>query len=272
MFSRFLSTVSALALAASALAVLPPTSQPLRICADPDDLPFSNRANQGFENRIAASLGSWSGQPIEYVWQRMGRGFVREFMNTGRCDLVIGIPARFPSLLTTKPYYRSTYVFVSRANAPFFPTSIDDPGLKNVQIAVEALDEEYAPPAEAFGRRGLTTQLVGIYAVGSHAFEPIEAVRSGRADLAAVWGPVAGYADVKAPGTLHIAALQPSSDERLPFTFEISMGVRKNNRELADRLNEFIDARGPQIHAVLTEFGVPQLPVGGDGESDGGVR
>src|SRR5947209_10824372 len=86
----------------------------LRVCADADNMPFSNSKQQGFENAIATIVAKSLGSQLTYVWQRMGRGFVREFLNSGTCDLLVGIPGNFRPVLTTTPYYRSTFYFVSR--------------------------------------------------------------------------------------------------------------------------------------------------------------
>src|SRR5437763_1694152 len=86
----------------------------LRVCADPDNMPFSNTREQGFENRIAEIVASELHAHLAYVWQRMGRGFVREYMDKSKCDLLVGIPTNYRPLLTTSPYYRSSYVFVYR--------------------------------------------------------------------------------------------------------------------------------------------------------------
>ena len=112
MFSSFPKFVSWLPLLACAL-ILPLLSatalaRDLRICADPDNLPFSNSKQQGFENRIAELVANELHAHVTYVWQRMGRGFVREFLNRSQCDLLVGVPANFRPVLTTTPYYRSS--------------------------------------------------------------------------------------------------------------------------------------------------------------------
>ena len=233
----------------------------LRVCADPDNLPFSDNHERGFENRLAEMIGSYLHDDIQFVWQRMGRGFIREFMDKGKCDLVIGIPTTFRPLLTTRPYYRSSFVFVSRKSATYQPVSLDDPRLKNFRIGVEALEEEYTPPAQALSRRGLQTQLVGIYAVGSHAFDVARAVSHRDVDFAIMWGPAAGFMAKRSPQTFTITPIQPESDGPLPFTFAIAMGVSKKNDELRLKLNQFIDANRVDIGRLLNVYGVPQLPL-----------
>src|SRR4030095_10661309 len=191
---------------------------------------------------------------VEFVWQRMGRGFVREYMDSGKCDVVMGIPTAFRSLLTTQPYYRSSYVFLTRRSAFFRPASLDDPRLNQFRIGVEALQEEYTPPAEALSRRGLQSQLVGIYSVGSHSMDLVRAVSRGEVDFAIMWGPIAGYAAIRTPKSFVLKPLQPESDGSLPFTFAISMGVRKGHVALQSKLNTFIDEYRADIAKLLDRY------------------
>src|SRR5690348_69655 len=141
MCSRFLKMVVAIAILSFGAGKL--SGKELRVCADPDNLPFSNRQEQGFENKIAKLIARDMHARVDYVWQRMGRGFVREYINKGQCELLIGIPAAFPQMLTSRAYYRSTYVFIVRRDAENKPASLDDPGLRAMKIGVQALDEQY---------------------------------------------------------------------------------------------------------------------------------
>ncbi|MBV9888747.1 MAG: quinoprotein dehydrogenase-associated putative ABC transporter substrate-binding protein [Acidobacteria bacterium] len=231
----------------------------LRVCADPNNLPFSNTREEGFENRIAHMAGLYLGEEVEFVWQRMGRGFVREYIDKGKCDVVIGVPTAYRPLLTTQPYYRSSFVFLIRKSAKFRPSSLDDPQLKNYRIAIEALEEEYTPPAQALARRGLQSQLVGIYSVGEHNFDVGKAVSVGRVDLGIMWGPTAGYFAKLSPNRFSVTPIEPQRDGTLPFAFSIAMGVAKTNQRLHERLNQFIEAKRVDIQKLLAAYGVPQL-------------
>jgi len=131
----FRSMVYAAAMLISGLAF----ARDLRVCADPDNLPFSNNKQQGFENRIAELVARNLHANLVYQWQRMGRGFVREYLNTSQCDVLIGIPANFKPVLTTTPYYRSSYVFVTRKDGKLKPASLDDPALHELKIGVQVL-------------------------------------------------------------------------------------------------------------------------------------
>ncbi len=261
--SRSLSLNLSLLLAGTTLA-LPCVAQEkeLRVCADPNNLPFSNMQQQGFENRIAELVAADLHAHLTYVWQRMGRGFVREFLNKDRCDLVVGIPADFKPLLTTTPYYRSTYVFVVRRDAAYKPASLEDPALRNVKIGVQALDEEYTPPAEALMQRGMRDSLVTYHTVGEDAEAIVRAVLDKDVAVAIVWGPLAGYYAHQNANILECTPVKPEMEPPgLPFTFEISMGVRKGNTALRDTLQQTLTRHSADIKNILANFAVPQLEI-----------
>ena len=231
----------------------------LRVCADPDNLPFSSNKQQGFENRIAELVAQDLHARLVYQWQRMGRGFVRDYLNTGECDALIGIPANFKPVLTTSPYYRSTYVFVNRRNGTLKPASLDDPALHQLKIGVQVLEEDYTPPATALARRHLQDQIVGFDTTGEDADSIIRAVADHKVDIAIVWGPLAGFFAKKYPG-LELTPVTPEVDPpALPFTFAIAMGVRKGNTTLRDELESVIEKRRAEINAILDRYEVPRL-------------
>jgi mxaJ protein len=232
----------------------------LRVCADPDNLPFSNSKQQGFENRIAELVASDLNAHLTYEWQRMGRGFVREFLNKSRCDLLVGIPAQFKPVLTTSPYYRSSYVFVTRRDHRLRPASLNDPSLHQMKIGVQVLEEDYTPAATALARRGMQSEIVGFESTGENADSIVRAVAQGKVDTAVVWGPLAGYFARQFGNSLQITPVTPEVDPPgLPFTFSISMGVRKGNSVLRDEVDGALQRRRPEIERILREYGVPQL-------------
>src|SRR4051812_11156438 len=247
---RFLSFVVLLLFGIEAMAQL-------RVCADPDNLPFSNRAQQGFENRIAQVIAADMHMKVEYRWQRMGRGFVRNILNKHQCDVLLGIPESFRPVLTTTPYYRSTYVFVTRTSNKVHLTSFDDPSLKRMKIGVQVLSEEYAPPAQALGRRGLVANIVGFETTGADAHSIIDAVAQNKVDAAVVWRPFAGYFGRRYGRRLQITPTPAFDPPSLPLAFSISMGVRKTDGALRDRLNAILARRKKQIDAILVSYGVP---------------
>lgn len=257
------------ALALSAREVMPRAPRPvLRVCADPNNLPFSNRAGAGFENRIARLVARELGDSLAYTWWPQRRAWVRNTLTARTCDVAIGVPAGFGQLLTTRPYYRSTYVFVSRADRDYRLTSLDDPRLRHLRIGLHFIGTDYdnPPPAHALGDRGIVRNVVGFSIYGNYA-EPnppaalIEAVARGDVDVAVAWGPLAGYFAKQSPVRLAVAPIEPSTDARTGsvFAFPIAMGVRKDDAALRDALQRVIDRDAPRIRAILAEFGVPVI-------------
>jgi mxaJ protein len=235
-------------------------SEPLTICADPQNPPFSTRQATGFENEIAKAIAAELHQPVHFHWQRMGRGFVREVVNKGACDAVIAVPVGMRGLRVTTPYYRSTYVFVTRrTDRPI--TSLDDPRLAHMKVGVQVLEDDYAPPARALARRSLTKNLVG-FEMDENAGDIISAVAKKKVDTAIVWGPLAGYYAERYPSELRLSPVTPEIDPpQLPFTFEIGVGVRKTEPELYERLDQAVRRAQPRIRQILKAYGVPTLPL-----------
>ena len=270
MFSPFLKlaavTIVLLLIAGSAAG----QTRELRVCADPDNMPFSNIQQRGFENRIAELVAADLGAHLTYVWQRMGRGFVREYLDKSQCDLVVGIPTNFRPLLTTRPYYRSTYVFVVPKREKLKSISFDSPELHGLKIAVQVLDENYTPPGTALARRGLQSEIVGFDTTGKSAESIIRAVAQRQVDMAVVWGPLAGYFAKRYDGELTLLPVEPEVDPPgLPFTFSISMGVRKGNNTLRNELEHVLAERQQQIQKVLSDYAVPELALSAQ---EGGSR
>ena len=258
MFSRFLRVVTCAA--SFWLLVVPGYARELSVCADPDNLPFSNSKQQGFENQIAQLVAADLKVPLRYEWQRMGRGFVREYINNSRCDLLIGIPTAYKPMLTTSPYYRSTYVFVTRRDRDLKLASLNDPALHRMKIGVQVLEEDYTPPATALARRGMQNEIVGFESTGGEAASIVRAVVDKRVDVAVVWGPLAGFFAKRFGNSLELTPVTPEVDPpALPFTFSISMGVRKGNTALRNQLEQVLSRKQREIRSILHQYGVPQL-------------
>lgn len=239
--------------------------QALRVCADPNNLPFSNARGEGFENAIARLVAQDLGRTLSYVWWPQRRGFVRHTLAAGTCDLIIGVPATFAMARPTRPYYRSTYVFVSRRDRHLHLRSLDDPALRQLRIGIQITGEDYAnpPAAQALASRQIIENVRGFPVYGNYATPfPLDGVMSAvsakAVDVAIVWGPLAGFVARHAGVPLDLVPVTPAIDQRvLRFTFDISMGVRRNDAELADRLNDVIERRAGDIRRILLSFGVP---------------
>jgi mxaJ protein len=233
----------------------------LRVCADPDDLPFSNRAEAGFENAIVAVVAKSLGARIEYVWWSQLRGFARKTLGANACDLWPGVAASVDSMMTSEPYYRSSYVFVTRGDRRLDIRSFDDPRLKTLTIGVQMIgnDATNTPPAHALARRGIATNVRGymVYDVNANASPIVAAVADGTLDVAIVWGPTAGYFAKRSSVPLALAPT-PASDATLPMTFAISMGMRKHDAPLRSEIDAALERERPAIDHILETFGVPR--------------
>ena len=267
-----------LSLALFALPVL--AQQPdsvLRVCADPDNMPFSNRSGEGFENRIATELAGDLGKKVEYTWFPQRMGFVRNTLkkkdDQGRfaCDVIIGVPAGYELTATTKPYMRSTYALV-HAPRPDFDTlqSADEllkltpAQLKSLRIGVFA----QSPGADWLLRNQMLDH-AAMYAQqsGDPDLTPAMIIErdlaAGKIDLGIVWGPIAGYL-VRQHAAPSWGAIPFAHDPQIRFDYPIAMGVRFGEREWQETLNQWIAKNPDKIRRILQDFRVPLL--GEDGQ------
>ena len=235
---------------------------PLRVCADPNNLPFSNQRGEGLENRLAELIARELNTSVAYVWWAQRRGFIRNTLAAGQCDVIMGVPSDLPSVLTTRPYYRSRYVFVSRADRNIVIRSFDNPRLRQLRIGVQVVgDGANTPPMDAFARRGMAKNLVGYTVFGDYA-KPnppariVEAVARGDVDLAVVWGPLAGFFADKYAVPLTVTPVP--EDGRLPFEFAISLAVRKGDEVRRASLDRLLVSRRAEIEKILDQYHVPR--------------
>jgi quinoprotein dehydrogenase-associated probable ABC transporter substrate-binding protein len=239
----------------------------LRVCADPNNLPFSNQRLEGFENRLAELIAQELHATVQYTWWAQRRGFFRNTLRAGACDVVLGVPRNFELALTTSPYYRSTYVFVYRKDRGLTIRSFDDPLLHQVKIGVQLIGDDYAntPPAHALASRQVIDNVVGYTVYGDYAQENppariITAVAAGDIDVAIVWGPLAGYFARRQAAPLEVIPVSPPEDlSFLPFVYDISMGVRKGDEALREELEAVLERRRPEIDNILGAYGVPRV-------------
>jgi len=239
----------------------------LRVCADPENLPFSNRRLEGFENKIASLIAKELGASPSYVWWGQRRGFIRNTMNASlkeaRCDVVIGVPQGYDLVRTTRPYYRSTYVFVYPKGKGLEIRSLDDPVLKKIKIGVHLFGDDYTnpPPVHELAKRGIVDNVVGFdtfYSAQNPPSKIIDAVAAGKVDAAIVWGPAAGYFAAHQRVPLEMVPI-PSGKTDLPFAFDISMGVRPGDDALAAQLETVLANRQAEINQILKDYGVPLM-------------
>jgi mxaJ protein len=247
--------------AAQAAAPQPAQAPELRVCADPANLPYSQRDESGFENRIARLVADDLGMRLRWFWQEQTRGFVRKTMGAGECDLFIGVPAAFDKVLRTKPYYRSSYVAVTRHGEP--PFAGFAPGqLRTRRFGVQLIGNDLAasPPGYALATNGAVDNVTGflVYGDGPAGKRMVDAVAGGSIDVALVWGPQAGWFARRAALALEVAPVQAPAGLAMPFEYAIAMGVRKGDTALRDRLDELLVRRKGDIDAILDAYAVPR--------------
>jgi mxaJ protein len=238
----------------------------LHIAADPNNLPFTNDRLEGFENKIADIIATDLHAKIEYTWHAQRRGFFRQTMREGDCDVVLGVPQDFPRTIATTPYYRSTYVFISREDRNIFANTFDDPTLRNLRVGVLLIGDENAnpPPAHALASRGIITNLVGFSIYGDYKEQNppariIEAVANKQIDVAIVWGPLAGYFADKQNVPMRITPLLQESDaDGLRYAFDICIGVKKHNEDLRDKINAALERHKAEITSILDSYHIPR--------------
>ncbi|HEY4642714.1 MAG TPA: quinoprotein dehydrogenase-associated putative ABC transporter substrate-binding protein [Thermoanaerobaculia bacterium] len=227
----------------------------LRVCADPDNLPYSSSAQTGFENQIATLIAKDWNARVQYTWLPQRRGFARLTLKQGDCDVILGVPSNYEQAATTRPYYRSTYVFVTRRDRHLGITSFDDPQLRRLKIGVQLP----SPSAQALNTRGMIDNIAGF-----PIFDPnhniVSAVANGEVDLAIVWGPQAAWYARQQHAALELTPVSPQIDlPFLPFVFDISMGVRRGDNALKERLEQELDRRHDDIERILDRYGVPRV-------------
>lgn len=231
-----------------------------RVCADPANLPMSDRSGAGFENKIAELMASRLGLPLEYKWFPMATGFIRKTLQANACDVVIGYAQGDELVLNTNHYYTSAYVLIVASNSPLAGvTTLADPLLKDKRIGIIA----GIPPATHMARNGLMPKAKGYHLMVDRRYEDpaddmLADLKSGAIDAAILWGPIgaplvkASYPELK---------VTPLLSERTPpkLFYRITMGVRQGEKVWERKLNSLIRRNQSEINAILTKAGVPLL-------------
>jgi mxaJ protein len=248
----------------------PPPRTALRVCQDPNNLPFSNVKGDGIENKIAELFGKTLGLPVVYYSFPQRLAFIRntlKFKLPGEdypCDIVITVPAGYDQVSVTKPYYRSTYALVfpkgrgldQVASAEDF-LKLDAAKLAKLRIGVY----DRSPASEWLSKHKLVEQGVPYPIMNAdpdqYPGEIIEKdLAAGKIDVAIVWGPIAGYfaQRVKTPA---LAVVPLKSETGVKFDFEMAMGVRYGEREWKQQIEGLLESKRPEIQAILQAYGVP---------------
>jgi mxaJ protein len=237
----------------------------LRICSDPNNLPFSNSRLEGFENKLVDLIARNLDATVQYTWWAARRGFARNTLNADLCDLIPGTVSGMGMVRTTVPYYRSTYVFVTRPESAQV-ASLDDPILRKARVGVHLIGDDgfNVPPAHALARRGIVDNVRGFSIYGDYReLNPparlIEAVASGQIDVAVAWGPLAGYFAARQDPPLRVTRVMPARDESFPMTFPISMGVRRHDDNFRREIESIISKSRTEIDGILNDYHVPRV-------------
>jgi mxaJ protein len=210
---------------------------------------------------------------VEYVWWPHQRGVIKRALNTRRCDVMLGIPKGYDPVAWTRPYYKTGYVLAYRKDRKYKLRSLDDARLKTLKVGVQV----NTPPHDALGQRGIADNVVGyqlMFDSNVHAEDypgkMIEDLVAGTIDVALIWGPIAGYFAKKLAAPIEVVLLEarPEDGPAGRFAFEISMGVRKNDKELKAKLEESLARKHDEITHILQDFGVPLLPASEEKASD----
>jgi quinoprotein dehydrogenase-associated probable ABC transporter substrate-binding protein len=232
-----------------------------RACADPRDLPFSNEAGEGFENKIAELFAHKLGKSLAYTFYPDATGFIRNTLNAHRCDVVLGIAQGADIVQPTNPYYRTSYVAAYHQDGPLKGLdSLSDPRLKTAKIGIVA----GTPPATILAENGLLGRIKSYALVVDTRFdspthEMMDDLERGEIDVALLWGPIAGFYATKAKTPTAIVPLVKEQGGATRMAFRIVMGVRHSDQNWKRALNKLITENQTEIQAILHSYGVPLL-------------
>ncbi len=233
----------------------------LRVCADPNNLPFSNEAGQGFENQIARLLAQKLGKDLAYSFYPGASGFVRNTLNAHLCDVILGVPQGNDLIQPTNPYYRTTYAAVTRAGSDLDGLkTLTDARLKDGKRRIGLVAN--TPPGNILAVNGLMGAVKPYPLMVDTRFDSssqamISDLESGAIDVALLWGPIAGYHAKKSGGKLVATPLTEESGARMAF--RIGFGVRHSDQNWKRDLNQFIAQNKGEIEKILLDYGVPML-------------
>src|SRR5271166_6660645 len=231
-----------------------------RACADPRNLPFSNEAGEGFENKIAELFAQKLGKSVAYTFYPGATGFIRNTLNAHRCDVVLGIAQGDDIVQPTNPYYRTSYVAAYRADGSLKGLdSLSDPRLKTARIGIVA----GTPPVTFLAANGLLGQIKSYALVvdtryDSPTHEMMDDLDRGDIDVALLWGPIGGYYASKAKNPTTVVPLV-KDENGARMVYRIVMGVRHSDQNWKRTLNKLISDNKGEIQAILQSYGVPLL-------------
>src|SRR6184192_319573 len=232
----------------------------LRVCADPNNLPFSTDKGEGFENKLAELLADKLGKGLSYSWYPQATGFVRNTLAAHKCDVIMGVPQGDDLVQVTNPYYRTAYALVFKQGHGLDGVdTLGDLRLKGKRLGIVA----GTPPGNNMAANGLMVNakpypLVIDTRVDSSAAAMMHDLAAGDIDVGILWGPIAGYyaRRMNPTGTV-VPLVKETTGPRLAY--RIAMGVRYSDQEWKRQLSRTIQESQPAINKLLLSFGVPLL-------------
>lgn len=234
----------------------------LRVCADPDNWPMSRRDGAGFENRIAQVLAQQMKVPLRMHWVPLQGRVVKATLGARVCDVLIGVPEGFARTATSRPYYRSSFVWVQPAGATPM-TDLSDARLAGMRVGVPSIrrDPTATPPGLALRESGAGARLVAFPAEDGRVAEQLFAALAERSlEAVAMWGPQAGWYVKRSGVRLQMTPVRlPAELSRLPVEISISLAVRPGDSALLHALERAVASSRDRIDAVLRDFGVPRV-------------
>jgi len=232
----------------------------LRVCADPNNLPFSNDKGEGFENKLAELFAAKLGKRLAYTFFPQATGFVRVTLGSHRCDVIMGYPQGDELVQSTNPYYQTSYAFIAKADSPLAGVdTLSDPRLKDRRLGIVA----GTPPSTYLVNQGLMAKakpypLVIDTRFDSSAVAMTNDIASGEVDAGVLWGPMAGYYAARAKPPMRVTLLLKETGGP-HMIYRITMGVRPSDQNWKRELNRLIAENQPAINKLLLDFGVPIL-------------
>ena len=244
-----------------------PTDKEFKVCADPENMPYSNQKGEGFENKIAEVLAKDLGKELSYEFWLDRQGFLRNTINAQRCDVIMGMGSDVDNLRTSKPYYRSGYVFVYRKSSNYNIKDWDSPDLRKGIIGIVG----QSPPTIALRDHDLMGNAHPYRLQRDLNLPPSEMIDdlvAGKNDIAIIWGPIGGYFAKQSKEPLVVVPIPEFKSERDSFDtekgksqFNISVAVRKKDKDRMEMIQGALDRNQSKIMKILDDYGIPHVPV-----------
>jgi quinoprotein dehydrogenase-associated probable ABC transporter substrate-binding protein len=247
---------------ATSFAALGAPLKSLTVCADPGNMPLSNQKGDGFENKIAQVIGSALGTGVQYYWRpSIERGLMRTTLSEGNCDLWLDMASDTEGAAVLSPLYRSTFVLAYRSDKGVDIKSLDDPALKKLRVGVfqvsamrQALAEHHIVDNTVIHYLSHNADIVA----DNQPSYQVQQVIDGSLDVAAAWGPMAGYYKtvLHAPLTILPANLM---EDQVPMEFDMTLAVPRGRPDIKAAVEAALAQHKDEIHRILTDFGVPLI-------------